>query len=155
VVLPLLENAIVARGWVDQQSFLAGYGAAQALPGPLFTFAAYLGAEIRPASNPVVYSALALGAIFLPGLLVIVAVVPFWNDLRQRPLVQSALRGVNAAVVGVLIAAFIRPVCSSALHSAFDVAVAAAAFALLVRWKLPPWMVVVAVASVSAMAAMY
>jgi chromate transporter len=155
VVLPLLENAIVSPGWVDQQSFLAGYGAAQAVPGPLFTFAAYLGAEIQPASNPVAYSALALAAIFLPGLLIIVAVVPFWNDLRQRAPVQSALRGVNAAVVGVLIAAFIRPVCSSALRTAFDLAVAAAAFALLVRWKLPPWMVVVAVASVSALAAVY
>jgi chromate transporter len=152
VVLPLLENAVVAPGWVDQQSFLSGYGAVQAVPGPLFTFAAYLGAEIRPTSNPVVYSALALLAIFLPGLLIIVAVVPFWNKLRQRPGVQSVLRGVNAAVVGVLIAAFIRPVCSSALHSAFDVAVAATAFALLVRWRVPPWIIVVAVATVSAMA---
>ena len=152
VVLPLLENAVVAPGWVDQQTFLSGYGAAQAVPGPLFTFAAYLGAEIRPTGNPVVYSALALVAIFLPGLLIIVAVVPFWNQLRQRPGVQSVLRGVNAAVVGVLSAAFIRPVCSSALHSAFDVAVAAVAFALLVRWKLPPWIIVVTVAAVSAMA---
>jgi chromate transporter len=152
VVLPLLESAVVSPGWVDQQSFLSGYGAVQAVPGPLFTFAAYLGAEIRPTTNPVVYSALALLAIFLPGLLIIVAVVPFWSKLRQRPGVQSVLRGVNAAVVGVLIAAFIRPVCSSALHSAFDVAVAATAFALLVRWKLPPWIIVVAVASVSAIA---
>jgi chromate transporter len=152
VVLPLLENAVVSPGWVDQQSFLSGYGAAQAVPGPLFTFAAYLGAEIRPTTNPVVYSALALLAIFLPGLLIIVAVVPFWNKLRQRSAIQSVLRGVNAAVVGVLIAAFIRPVCSSALHSAFDVAVAATAFALLVCWKLPPWIIVVAAAAVSAMA---
>jgi chromate transporter len=152
VVLPLLENAVVSPGWVDQQSFLSGYGAAQALPGPLFTFAAYLGAEIRPTTNPVAFSALSLAAIFLPGLLIIVAVAPFWNKLRQRPEVQWVLRGVNAAVVGVLVAAFVRPVCSSALHSAFDLTVAATAFALLVRWKLPPWIIVVAVALVSAMA---
>ena len=152
VVLPLLENAIVSRGWVDQQSFLSGYGAAQAIPGPLFTFAAYLGAEIQPAANHVAFSALALAAIFLPGLLLIIAVVPFWNSLRRRSQVQSALRGVNAAVVGVLISAFIRPVCSSALHSPFDLAVAAGAFALFVRWKLPPWIIVLAVASVSAIA---
>jgi chromate transporter len=152
VVLPLLENAVVARGWVDQQTFLSGYGAAQALPGPLFTFAAYLGASIRPAHHPVVLSALALIAIFLPGLLAVVAVLPFWSELRQRPLVQSVLRGVNAAVVGVLIAAFIRPVCSSALHSPFDSVVAVAALIALLRWKLSPWVVVIAVAALSALA---
>lgn len=152
VVLPLLENAVVARGWVDQSSFLSGYGAAQALPGPLFTFAAYLGAVIQPALHPVALSAVSLVAIFLPGLLVIVAVLPFWNSLRQRPQIQAVLRGVNAAVVGVLISAFIRPVCSSALHSASDVAVAVAALGLLVRWRIAPWIIVVAVASVSAIA---
>jgi chromate transporter len=152
VVLPLLENAVVARGWVDQSSFLSGYGAAQALPGPLFTFAAYLGAVVQPAVHPVALSALSLIAIFLPGLLVIVAVLPFWNLLRQRPQVQAGLRGVNAAVVGVLICAFIRPVCSSAIHSAYDLAVALAALALLVRWKTSPWIVVVAVASLSVIA---
>ncbi len=152
VVLPLLENAVVARGWVDQSSFLAGYGSAQALPGPLFTFAAYLGAVIQPALRPVALSAVSLVAIFLPGLLIIVAVLPFWNSLRQRLQVQAILRGVNAAVVGVLISAFIRPVCSSALHSVCDVAVAVVALALLVRWKIAPWIIVVAVASVSAIA---
>jgi chromate transporter len=152
VVLPLLENAVVARGWVDQQSFLAGYGAAQAVPGPLFTFAAYLGAAVRPAVHPVVFSALALVAIFLPGLLIIVAVLPYWNSLRQRPRIQSALRGVNAAVVGVLISAFIRPVWTSAVHSIFDVALAVVAFVLLVRWKAAPWMIVIAAAAVSALA---
>lgn len=150
VVLPLLEHAIVARGWVDQPSFLSGYGAAQALPGPLFTFAAYLGAVVRPTPNPIAFSALALVSIFLPGLLILVAVLPFWNALRQRPQIQSALRGVNAAVVGILIAAFIHPVWSSAVRSLFDFAVAVAAFVLLVRWKLPPWLIVVLVASVSA-----
>jgi len=152
VVLPLLENAVVARGWVDQSAFLSGYGAAQALPGPLFTFSAYLGAVIQPALHPVALSVLSLVAIFLPGLLVTVAVLPFWNKLRERPQIQAILRGVNAAVVGVLISAFMRPVCSSALHSAYDLAVALAALALLVRWKIPPWIIVVAVASVSVIA---
>jgi chromate transporter len=150
VVLPLLENAVVARGWIDQPAFLSGYGAAQAVPGPLFTFSAYLGAVIRPTFNPLALSAIALIAIFLPGLLVIVAVLPFWNELRQQPLIQVSLRGVNAAVVGVLVAAFIRPVCSSAVHSALDCVVALGAFALLMRWKVAPWIVVVSVATVSA-----
>jgi len=151
VVLPLLENAVVARGWIDQPTFLSGYGAAQALPGPLFTFSAYLGAVIRPTFSPVALSSIALIAIFLPGLLVIVAVLPFWNELRRHPLIQVSLRGVNAAVIGVLVAAFIRPVYSSAVHSVLDIAVASAAFALLVRWKVPPWIVVVSVATFSAL----
>jgi chromate transporter len=152
VVLPLLENAVVAQGWVDQQSFLSGYGAAQALPGPLFTFAAYLGASVEPTFSPFALSALALIAIFLPGVLVIVAVLPFWNSLRARPQIQTCLRGINAAVVGVLIAAFVRPVWSSAVHSLFDVAVAVVAFGLLVRWKLAPWIIVAAVVAMSAIA---
>jgi chromate transporter len=152
VVLPLLERAVVARGWVDQAAFLSGYGAAQALPGPLFTFAAYLGAVIRPTPSPVTLGALALVAIFLPGLLLIAALLPFWNELRQRRRMQSCLAGVNAAVVGVLLAAFIRPVWSSAVHSPFDLAVALAALGLLVRYKLPPWLVVVCVALLSALA---
>jgi chromate transporter len=155
VVLPLLENAVVARGWVDQSSFLSGYGAAQALPGPLFTFGAYLGAVIQPALHPVALSALALVAIFLPGLLVIVAVLPFWDSLRRRPQIQAVLRGVNAAVVGVLVSAFIRPVCSSAIHSVYDLAVALVALALLMRWKMAPWIIVVAVASVSALVSIF
>jgi chromate transporter len=155
VVLPLLENAIVARGWVDQQSFLSGYGAAQALPGPLFTFAAYLGAMIQPSFNRVALSGLSLAAIFLPGILIFVAVLPFWSNLRRWPQIQFSLRGINAAVVGVLIAAFIRPVWSSAVHSGFDLALAAAAFGLLVRWKTPSWMIVVGVASISAIASVF
>jgi chromate transporter len=152
VVLPLLENAVVARGWVDQQSFLAGYGAAQALPGPLFTFAAYLGAAVHPTLHPIALAAIALLAIFLPGVLLMVAVLPFWSSLRRSPWMQSGLLGVNAAVVGVLIAAFVRPVWSSAVHTAFDLALVLGAFALLVRWKVAPWIVVVAVASVGAAA---
>ncbi len=150
VVLPLLENAVVARGWVDQQTFLSGYGAAQALPGPLFTFAAYLGAAIGSAADPITLAALALVAIFLPGLLLIVAVLPYWSSLRRRRWIQGCLLGVNAAVVGVLIAAFIRPVWSSAVHTGFDLVLVLAAFALLVRWKVPPWIIVVAVASACA-----
>jgi len=111
-----------------------------------------LGAAIRPTFSPLALAALALIAIFLPGLLVIVAVLPFWNELRQRPIVQASLRGVNAAVVGVLAAAFIHPVWSSAILSAFDLVVALAAFGLLMRWKTPPWIIVVAVAAVSAIA---
>jgi len=154
VVLPLLESAVVAPGWVDQQIFLSGYGAAQALPGPLFTFAAFLGASIQPSIHPIALSALALIAIFLPGLLAVAAVLPFWSDLRQRAPVQSILRGVNAAVVGVLIAAWIRPVCSSALHSYLDVAIALAALVALLRWRVPPWIVVLSVATLSALSVM-
>ena len=154
VVLPLLENTVVARGWVDQQTFLSGYGAAQAIPGPLFTFAAYLGAVIRPNSNPPLTGVIALVAIFLPGLLLVVAVLPFWNSMRERRQVQASLRGVNAAVVGVLISAFIRPVWTSAVHSRFDFLVALCAFGLLTFWKLPPWMVVLGCALVSGLGAL-
>jgi chromate transporter len=154
VVLPLLERAVVARGWVDQAAFLSGYGAAQAVPGPLFTFAAYLGAVIRPTPSPVAFGALALVAIFLPGLLLIAALLPFWNGLRRRRWMQSCLAGVNAAVVGILLAAFLRPVWSSAVHSPFDLVVALAALALLVRYKVPPWVVVASVALISALAQM-
>jgi len=143
VVLPLLERAVVARGWVNQATFLSGYGAAQAVPGPLFTFAAYLGAEIRPTPSPLALSALALAAIFLPGLLLIAALLPFWSGLRQRLWMQRCLAGVNATVVGILVVAFIRPVWSGAIHSPFDLVVALASLVLLVRYKLPPWLVVV------------
>ncbi len=149
VVLPLLEKSVVARGWVDQQSFLSGYGAAQAVPGPLFTFAAYLGALIRPTLHPVAISALALGAIFLPGLLAVVAVLPFWSSLRERWYVQASLRGVNASVVGILVAALVGPVWHGAMHSFVDVVLAVAAFGALVRWKAPPWAVVVGMLGIS------
>jgi chromate transporter len=150
VVLPLLESAVVAPGWVSQWDFLSGYGAAQALPGPLFTFSAYLGAVIRPSAYPLAFSALALVGIFLPGLLAMVAVLPYWSELRSRRRVQGVLRGVNAAVVGVLFAAFWHPVCSSTLHDWRDVGIALAALLALLRWKLPPWMVVAMVGALSA-----
>lgn len=150
VVLPLLESAVVAPGWVSQREFLSGYGAAQALPGPLFTFSAYLGAVIRPSAYPLAFSVLALVGIFLPGLLAMVAVLPYWSELRRRRRVQGVLRGVNAAVVGVLFAAFWHPVCSSTLHNWRDLGMALAALLALLRWKLPPWMVVAAVGALSA-----
>jgi chromate transporter len=150
VVLPLLERAVVKPGWVDEANFLSGYGAAQAVPGPLFTFAAYLGASVQPATHPVVISAVALLSIFAPGLLILVALLPYWGQLREHPRTYAALRGINAAVLGILLSAWIRPVCSTAIHSVFDGVVAATALLLLLRWKLAPWMVVAAVAALSA-----
>jgi chromate transporter len=143
VVLPLLQTEVVPPGWVTDEQFLAGYGAAQAVPGPLFTFAAYLGAVMRPAPNGVAGAALALVAIFLPSFLLVVGVLPFWDRLRRRSDFQAALRGINAAVVGILLAAFYHPVWTSAVATRADVVIALAAFALLVFWKAPPWLVVV------------
>jgi chromate transporter len=154
VVLPLLERSVVQPGWVDESTFLAGYGAAQAVPGPLFTFSAFLGASVKPAMAPVLTAAVALASIFLPGLLLMVAVLPHWSGLRERAHVQAALRGVNAAVVGVLASAFVRPVWTSAVRSVFDLAIAAGAFALLVRWRVAPWMMVTGVAAVSVIRAL-
>jgi chromate transporter len=142
VVLPLLENAVVAPGWVTQQSFLVGYGAAQALPGPLFSFAAYLGAAIRPTPSPFFYGVLGLIGIFAPGLLAMAAVLPFWSGLRRNLRMQAALTGINASVVGILTAALVRPLWSSTIHTAGDFVFALLAFVLLVFWKVQPWMVV-------------
>lgn len=142
VVLPLLQAAVVPPGWVSNAQFLAGYGAAQAVPGPLFTFAAYLGAVERPAAHGVLGAALALVAIFLPGFLLVVATLPLWGALRGRPAVGAALRGVNAAVVGLLLAALYNPVWTSAIRRPADAALALVAFALLTLWSTPPWLVV-------------
>jgi chromate transporter len=142
VVLPLLEHAVVSPGWVTQQSFLTGYGFAQALPGPLFTFAAFLGAAIRSGSSRAGLGLDALIAIFLPGLLAMVAALSFWSRIRESRVLQTALPGVNASVVGVLAAAFLRPVCSTAIHSVLDLLIAAAALALLTIGKVRPWRVV-------------
>ena len=154
VVLPLLDAAIVHRGLVSQSSFLAGYGAAQALPGPLFSIGAYIGAAV-PSAHPLLLGLCSLLALFLPGLLLMTAVLPFWSKLRRRPLIRSLLWGINAAVVGVLAAALYRPLITTAIHSLTDVLIALAAFALLVRFKLQPWAVVLAVASVSAVVALH
>jgi chromate transporter len=150
VVLPLLQAEVVPRGWVGNDAFLAGYGAAQAVPGPLFTFAAYLGAVIGGWRA----AAVCLIAVFLPSLLLVVGALPFWQSLRRRAAAQAALMGVNAAVVGLLLAAFYHPVFTAGITSRADFAVAAAAFLLLYVWQTPPWLVVilsaVAAATISA-----
>lgn len=142
VVLPLLDEATVAKGWISAQGFLSGYGAAQALPGPLFTFAAYLGTAIRPNPHALLLGVEALVSIFLPGLLIMTAVLPFWNVLRQGSTIQFALKGINASVVGVLIAALYQPVWTSTVHTGFDFWVALSAFVLLTVGKVQPWIVV-------------
>jgi chromate transporter len=143
VVLPLLQAEVVPPGWVSNEEFLAGYGAAQAVPGPLFTFAAYLGAVMYAPPNGLAGAALALVAIFLPAFLLTIGALPFWEMLRSRAAVQSALRGINAAVVGLLLAALYDPVWTSAIDGPADFALALVAFALLVFWRVPPWAVVV------------
>ena len=153
VVLPLLQQEVVPPGWISNDAFLAGYGAAQAVPGPLFTFAAYLGTAMQPSPNGWLGALICLVAIFLPSFLLLFGALPFWNDLRQRAEIQSALRGVNAAVVGLLLAALYTPVWTSAIGRPVDFAIAAVAFLLLVFWKVPPWLVVVLGALASAGAA--
>ncbi|HBK06911.1 MAG TPA: chromate transporter [Acetobacteraceae bacterium] len=142
VVLPLLRDAVVVPGWVSDNAFLAGYGAAQAVPGPLFTFAAYLGAVAKGAPGGVTGAGIALIAIFVPGILCFLGAVPFWHALRARPGAQAAMRGTNAAVVGLLGAALYNPVWVSAVQSSADFAVAATGFILLVVWRAPPLLVV-------------
>jgi chromate transporter len=143
VVLPLLQAGVVAPGWVTNEQFVAGYGAAQAVPGPLFTFAAYLGFVMGPEPNGLAGASLALVAIFLPGILMTVGALPFWDSLRSRTGFQSAIRGINAAVVGLLLAAFYNPVWTSAIYKPTDFGLAILSFGLLAFWKLPPWLVVV------------
>ena len=142
VVLPLLQAEVAPPGWIGKDAFLAGYGAAQAVPGPLFTFAAYLGAIMAPPPNGPAGAALCLVAIFLPGLLLVAGSLPFWNAFRARPQAQAALRGTNAAVVGILGAALYTPVWTSAITRPADFGLALAAFVLLTVWKAPPWIVV-------------
>jgi chromate transporter len=146
VVLPLLQAEVVDPGWVTRDAFVAGYGAAQAVPGPLFTFAAYLGAVSTPSTNGVAGGVLCLIAIFLPSFLLVIGALPFWDALRRRARAQAALRGVNAAVVGLLLAALYDPVWTSGIRSAADFALAAVALLLLAFWRLPPWLVVIATA---------
>jgi chromate transporter len=143
VVLPLLQASVVPPGWVTNDAFLAGYGAAQAVPGPLFTFSAYLGAVMGPEPNGWLGAALCLIAMFLPSFLLVIGPLPFWDDLRRRSWAQAALRGVNAAVVGLLLAALYNPVWTAGIVSAGDFALACAAFLLLFMWQMPPWLVVV------------
>jgi chromate transporter len=142
VVLPLLRAEVVPKGWVGDDAFLAGYGAAQAVPGPIFTFAAYLGTVMRPGAHAWLEGLWCLLAIFLPAWLLIAGALPFWQQLRATIWAQASLRGANAAVVGVLLAALYNPVWTTGVRSASDVAIAVAAFALLQWWKIPPWLVV-------------
>ncbi|MGN6669159.1 MAG: chromate efflux transporter [Trinickia sp.] len=143
VVLPLLQNETVASGWVTSSAYLAGYGAAQAVPGPLFTFSAFLGWVMSSAPNHGYGALLAVVGIFLPGLLLVVAALPYWRALREHPSMAAALTGVNAAVVGLLATALYTPVWTSAVRSDMDFAVATTGFALLTRWRVPPLAVVI------------
>jgi chromate transporter len=144
VVLPLLREAFVTPGWVSDSAFLAGYGAAQAVPGPLFTFAAYLGAVASPVPHALAGAALGLAGIFLPGLLILTGVLPFWNVLATRLSAQAAMRGINAAVVGLLGAALYNPVWTSSVKTQADFAIALTGFVLLTVWRAPPLAVVIA-----------
>lgn len=142
VVLPLLQAGVVQTGWVSPESFLTGYAAAQAVPGPLFTFAAYLGSVSEAGPGGILGAALALGAIFLPGFLVLVGTLPFWDAVRTRPRVRAAMRGANAAVVGILGAALYTPVFSTAITGPGSLVLAAVGFVLLTAFRTPAWAVV-------------
>ncbi|MDP3883424.1 chromate efflux transporter [Hydrogenophaga sp.] len=148
VVLPLLQAEVVPTGWVSQDAFLAGYGAAQAVPGPLFTFAAFLGASMSAAPTGWLGGLLALLAVFAPSFLLIAGALPFWESLRRQPRVRAALMGINAAVVGLLLAALWNPVITSAVHGVGDVLLAGVALVALMKWKWPPWVVVAGCAGV-------
>jgi chromate transporter len=151
VVLPLLQAEVVGPGWVTNEQFIAGYGAAQAVPGPLFTFSAYLGVVMNGWSGAL----LALIAIFSPSFLLIVGALPFWDVLRSKSSFQSALSGINAAVVGLLLAALYQPIWTSAILSAVDFGLGLSAFGLLMFWKWPPWLVVVLTAAAGGMLARF
>src|SRR5918999_1834664 len=138
VVLPMLQTEVVGPGWITNEQFVAGYGAAQAVPGPLFTFAAYIGAVINGWTGAL----LTLVAIFLPSFLLVIGALPFWDTLRSKRSFQSALSGINAAVVGLLLAAQYSPVWITAIHTAADFGLGLVAFSLLMFWKWPPWLVV-------------
>jgi chromate transporter len=142
VVLPFLSKAFVTPGWVSQDSFLTGYGAAQALPGPLFTFAAYLGALGKPSPHGVGGAALGIVGIFLPGILILLGTLPFWDTLRQRVGAQAFMRGINAAVVGLLGAALYNPLWVSSVGSPSDLALALIGFVLLIAWRAPTLLIV-------------
>ena len=144
MVLPLLQAAVVPPGWVSNDAFLAGYGATQAVPGPLFTFAAFLGASMNVGPSGWVGGLLCLLAIFAPSFLLVAGALPFWESLRRNVRTQAALMGVNAAVVGLLLAALYHPVWTSAIHAPADFGLGVLALVALMFWKLPPWAVVIA-----------
>jgi chromate transporter len=143
VVLPLLSNAFVTPGWVSQDAFLAGYGAAQAMPGPLFTFAAFLGAVGNPSPHGIAGAALGIVGIFLPGILILLGTLPFWDSFRQRIGAQAVMRGVNAAVVGLLGAALYSLLWVNSVRSTGDFALTLIGFVLLTAWRAPPILVVI------------
>lgn len=143
VVLPLLREAFVAPGWVSDDTFLTGYGAAQAVPGPLFTFSAYLGAVVSPSPHGIAGAALGLIGIFLPGMLILLATLPFWDSFRKREGAQAAMRGVNAAVVGLLGAALYNPLWVTSVKTPGDFGLALVGFVLLTVWRAPPLLAVV------------
>ena len=155
VVLPLLREAFVTPGWVSDDAFLAGYGAAQAVPGPLFTFAAYLGAVANPSAHGVPGAALGLIGIFLPGILVLLGTLPFWDALRRKTFAQAMMRGVNAAVVGLLGAALYNPVWTSSVRQPGDFGLALVGFVLLIAWRAPPLVVVIVSAIGGALLALF
>jgi chromate transporter len=155
VVLPLLQSEVVEPGWITSSQFVAGYGAAQAVPGPLFTFAAYLGFVMNVGPGGVAGALVATIAIFLPSLLLILGTLPFWGELRRRRGAQSALLGVNAVVVGLLLAALYDPVWTSAIFDRADFALALGGLGLLAVWRLPPWLVVVIIGVAGALVAEY
>lgn len=142
VVLPLLQDAVVTPGWVTPEEFLAGYGAAQAIPGPMFSFSAYLGAVLADGDQVVLMTATALGFIFLPGFLLIAGVLPFWSLVSRSPAAGGAIAGVNAAVVGILAAALYDPIFTSGITGVFDLLVVAIGFVLLLKWRVSPLVVV-------------
>ncbi len=146
VVLPLLQSMVVAPGWVTDSLFLSGYGAAQAVPGPLFSLAAYLGTVAIPAPNGVPGALICLGAIYLPSFLLLIGALPFWDRLKRYPRAQQAQAGINAAVVGILLSALYDPIWISAISSARHFILALAAFALLAVWHLPSWLTVILMA---------
>ena len=147
VVLPLLESAVVPTGWVGAEDFLAGYGAAQAVPGPLFTFSTYLGALADNGTGPVTGAVLATGAVFLPGFLLVLGTLPAWDWLRSVPAARAALAGVNAAVVGILAAALYDPIWVEGVRSRGHFALALLSFAALTVWRWPAWRVVILAAA--------
>jgi chromate transporter len=138
VVLPMLEREVVPAGWMDAETFIAGYGAAQAVPGPLFTLSGYLGQLMVGPMG----AAVAVFAMFLPSFLLVIGTLPFWSVIRSKPAIQAALKGINAAVVGILLAAFYNPVFVSAIGSTLDFGIAILGFTLLFFYKWPPWLVV-------------
>jgi chromate transporter len=143
VVLPLLREAFVTPGWISDDSFLAGYGAAQAVPGPLFTFAAYLGFVVTPSPHGLPGAALGLFGIFLPGVLILIGALPFWDSFRKRQSAQAMMRGVNAAVVGLLGAALYNPLWTTSVKTPGDFGLALVGFVLLMAWRAPPLLVVI------------